>query len=352
MKKIVLTLLLSLTILFVIAQAPSGYYNAADGKNGEELMEALHLIIKDHTALDYAALWAVFPITDVNEDGTVLDMYSSCEFTFGEDQDGGSGGSTECELYNREHSFPQSWFNKKSPMVSDLFHIYPVDKKVNSVRDNYPFGQVGENVTYTSTNNCKLGTSSYSGYTGVVFEPTDEYKGDFARTYFYMVTRYYDVVEGFNTPMLDKTKFPAFTEWALNLLLEWHEQDPVSEKEIVRNNLIYDDYQHNRNPFIDNPNYAKDIWDYTNSTAPSLFAAQRITVSPNPAQNMVKVETNLSGNTTLSIYNLLGNRLIRYENIPAHDTNPINISALPNGVYLISVETIGGKAITRLVVNR
>ncbi len=351
MKKIIFTLLLSLTVLFVLAQAPSGYYSGAEGKNGEELMQALHSIIKDHTVLIYSALWSVFPVTDVNEDGTVLDMYSSCVFIFGDDQDGGSGGTTECELYNREHSFPQSWFDKKSPMVSDLFHIYPVDKKVNSVRDNYPFGQVG-NATYTSTNGCELGTSSYSGYSGVVFEPTDEYKGDFARTYFYMVTRYYDVVEGFNTPMLNKTKFPAFTEWALNLLLEWHEQDPVSEKEIVRNNLIYDDYQHNRNPFIDNPNYAKDIWDYTNSSSPNLFATQKITVSPNPAQDVISVKTSLSGNTTLSIYNLLGSTLIRRENIPAHETNPINISALSNGVYLICVESTEGKAITRLVVNR
>lgn len=351
MKKIILTLLLSLTVLIGLTQAPSGYYSDAEGKNGEGLMQSLHLIIKDHTALSYTALWDVFPITDVNEDGTVLDMYSSCEFTFVEDQDTGSGGTVECQLFNREHSFPQSWFNKNSPMVSDLFHIYPVDKKVNSVRDNYPFGQVG-NATYTSSNGSKLGTSSYSGYSGIVFEPIDEYKGDFARTYFYMVTRYYDVAEGWSTPMLDGTKFPAFTEWALNVLLEWHEQDPVSQKEIDRNNLIYTDYQHNRNPFIDNPSYAKDIWDYVNSTAPSLFVAQRIKVSPNPAQNFVNVETNFRGNATLTIYNLIGNRLICHENIPAQESNSVNISSLPNGIYLISVESTGGKAITRLVVNR
>lgn len=351
MKKNILTLLLSITVLLVLAQPPSGYYNNAEGKHGEELMQLLHTIIKDHTVLEYSDLWTTFTYTDKKEDGTVWDMYSSCSFTFGDDQDSGSGGTSECDKYNREHSFPQSWFNSANPMRTDIFHIYPTDKKVNSVRENYPFGEVG-NSSYTSSNGSKLGTSSYTGYSGTVFEPIDEYKGDFARTYFYMVTRYYDVVEEWSAEMLNGTQFPAFKEWVVNLLLEWHEFDPVSQKEIDRNNIIYADYQHNRNPFIDNPNFAIDIWRYTNSTEPLIFAAQRVKVAPNPAQNTVNVETSLKGNVTLTVYNLLGNKLICLENILVNETNPISISVLPNGVYLISVESTQGKAITRLIVSR
>jgi len=243
----------------VLAQPPDNYYSNTDGKYEEELLQELHNIIKDHNAISYSDIWSAITETDATSAGNVWDMYSNCTFTFGDDQDSGTGGTSECEYYNREHSFPKSWFGDGSPMYTDLFHVYPTDKKVNSVRSSYPFGEVGS-ATYTSNNGSKLGSSSYSGYTGTVFEPIDEYKGDFARTYFYMATRYYNIIQNWNSDMLNGTQYPAYTDWAVSMLLEWHENDPVSQKEIDRNNAIYSNYQGNRNPYIDHPEFAQRVW--------------------------------------------------------------------------------------------
>lgn len=258
MKKWGFVLLLTLcTKLW--AQVPNGYYSAAEGKTGEELVSTLHSIIKDHTELSYTGLWSAFYETDKRDDGKVWDMYSTCNFTFGDDQDNGTGGTSECEYYNREHSFPRSWFGGAvAPMNTDLFHLYPTDKKVNSIRADFPYGNVSS-ATYTSSNGSKLGTS-VSGYSGTVFEPANEYKGDFARSYFYMATRYYNQISSWNSEMLNGTNFPTYASWALNTLLQWHQNDPVSLKEIERNNVIYKDFQHNRNPYIDNPNLVQRAW--------------------------------------------------------------------------------------------
>ena len=182
------------------AQGPNNsgtYYQAADGKKGADLKTALCRIIYNRDeggdqSTAYKALWTHFQTTDVREDGKVWDMYSGIsDFTFVTDQDKGSGGNKEGEFYNREHSFPNSWFGGKvQPMFTDLHHMYPTDKLVNNKRGNYPFGETnGE--SYKSANDfSKLGRCTYPGYTELVFEPNDKYKGDFARTYFYMVTCY------------------------------------------------------------------------------------------------------------------------------------------------------------------
>lgn len=270
--------LLALTGLGLFGQIPEGYYSSADGKTGAELKTALYNIIKDHTALSYNALWNAFKTTDRKANGKVWDMYSDVpggtpayEYTFGSDQCGNYSGEGSC--YNREHSFPKSWFDDAAPMYSDLFHLYPTDGHVNSRRSNYIFGEV-QSATWTSTNGSKLGSSTESGSSLMVFEPIDEYKGDFARTYFYMATRYEDRIAGWASnganpaAILDGTSYPVFKEWYVRLLLRWHEQDPVSQKEIDRNNEIYNSYQHNRNPFIDHPEYAEQIW----SATPALLA--------------------------------------------------------------------------------
>jgi endonuclease I len=264
MRKFFCILQLFLLLSFLsFGQIPSGYYDSANGKTGAELKTALSYIIDDHTQLSYSALWSAFQYTDKKPNGKVWDMYSDIpggtppyEYTFVTNQCGNYSGERSC--YNREHSLPKSWFNDATPMYSDLFHLVPTDGYVNGKRSNFPFGRVG-NASWTSLNGSKLGTSNYPGYSGVVFEPIDEYKGDFARGYFYMVTRYQSRLSSWSSPMLDKSSYPAFTEWALNLLVEWHNADPVSEKEINRNNAVYS-YQQNRNPFIDHPEFVGKIW--------------------------------------------------------------------------------------------
>lgn len=259
MKNLYLFILFLLVAVTLSAQEPAGYYSAAENKSDATLKTALFGIVGNHTAVSYDALWTAFKTTDKRADGKVWDIYSNAtNYVFGTNQCGNAPSEGSC--YNREHSFPKSWFNDATPMYSDLFHLYPSDGYVNNRRGNLPFGEVGS-VSYSSNNNyCRLGTSNFPGYSGTVFEPADEFKGDLARTYFYMVTAYEDRVSGWNSDHLDGTKYPALNSWSVALLLKWHRNDPVSAKEINRNNVIYNNFQHNRNPFIDHPELAEYIW--------------------------------------------------------------------------------------------
>ena len=263
----VMLLLLAATALK--AQIPSGYYDNAAGKSGDELKTALHNIIKGHTSVGYSGLWNAYKTTDLKANGKIWDIYSNIEYTPGSGQCGTYQKEGDC--YNREHTWPQSWFNEQETPKADLFHVYPTDGKVNGVRSSYPYGEVGT-ATYTSTNGSKLGNCTTTGYSGTVFEPADDYKGDIARGFFYMSVRYYTEDDSWGTS--DMTNKSVILDWAMTMLLRWADEDPVSEKEINRNNAVYGK-QHNRNPFIDHPEYARMIWDpnYTAATSYNITCA-------------------------------------------------------------------------------
>lgn len=239
---------------------PANYYKSCDGKSGEALLKQLESVVGPHTTVSYDGLWTLYRTTDVDANGKIWDMYSTKRWNTGE-KCGNYSKVGDC--YNREHSFPKSWFNEKSPMKSDAFHVYPTDGKVNGQRSNYPFGECAGGTTLSAPSGIKalgrLGSSTFPGYSGKVFEPDDEYKGDFARTYFYMAAAYNDKIGGFSSDMLAGNSYPAFKQWAVNLLLKWHRQDPVSKKETDRNEAVYAS-QKNRNPFIDHPELAEYIW--------------------------------------------------------------------------------------------
>lgn len=319
------------------AQPPAGYYDAATGKTGAELQQALHDIIDNHTAVSYTTLWTSFKTTDKKPNGKVWDMYSDIpggtppyEYTFVTDQCGSYGGENDC--YNREHSWPKSWFNDGNPMYTDLFHLVPTDGYVNGMRSNYPYGDVGT-ATWTSLNGSKLGSCITPGYTGVVFEPRDEYKGDFARNYFYMATRYYNEDSGW--PGSDMVTGSQFKPWAKAMLLIWAQQDPVSDKETSRNNAVFA-IQHNRNPYIDHPEYANSVWG-SNTGIFDELAQVALQVYPNPAKENCHVtlppEFNQQ-NHVFAVYSSTG--------VPANtpitiygDEATIDLANLPAGFYLI-----------------
>ena len=267
MKKVstfLLMLVVLSTALQVLASEPRNYYNNALGKNDEALMTALRDIIRDHTQLSYAKVWDAFKTTDTDAQGYIIDMYSNYRYLPSQH---GSSANYIGSGYNREHSFPKSWFDDGYPMYTDIHHLYPTDVYVNYQRSNYPFGVCanGERlVTGNYVGKGKLGYSTYPGYSGKVFEPDDEYKGDFARTYFYMVTCYKNELPSWPTGKTDQldyynNKYKAFSTWSINMLMEWTRQDPVSDKEIKRNEAVYE-IQGNRNPFIDHPELAEYIW--------------------------------------------------------------------------------------------
>lgn len=274
MKRILSFLLLSSAFIFASAQtAPPTYYDGTAGLTGIALKNKLNVIITNgHQAKTYNGLWTAYQTTDrdyfYENDGTILDIYSEkpngqdpYNFTVGTNQCGQY--SVEGDCYNREHIVPQSLFDEASPMVADVNFIRATDGKVNGMRSNYPFGKVGT-ASFSSLNGSKLGTSDSPGYSGIVFEPIDAFKGDVARMIFYFVTRYQSQLAGFTSAngtggMLGTTAFPGLQTWELNQLLAWHALDPVSPAEISRNNATYA-YQQNKNPFIDHPEFAELIW--------------------------------------------------------------------------------------------
>ncbi len=254
----------------IAAQGPyaSGtYYEKANGEMGAKLKTALCGIIYDRSERTYKQIWLDFKLTDIAANGCIWDMYSNAtNYEHGSSAQG-ANYNKEGDSYNREHSFPNSWFGGKNaaPMYTDLHHLYPTDGWVNNKRSNYPFGET-EGEKYMSENGfSKLGVCTYPGYTDIVFEPADEYKGDFARTYFYMVTCYEEKIVDWYTnysgsrPTLDGNTYPGLSEWQLDMLLKWSHDDPVSLKEVVRNMAVFD-IQHNRNPFIDYPGLEQYIW--------------------------------------------------------------------------------------------
>ena len=246
-----ISVMVLLAALSASADIPVGYYNAIDGKTTEELKSAIQSVIRNHTQLTYNSLWGHFRSTDMYPDGVYYwDMYSDIKRT-------STGGM------NREHSFPKSWWGgTQNEAYTDINHLYPSDGDANMKKSNYPLGIV--NPAYTTFDNgvSKVGNplAGYGGGSSVVFEPDDRYKGDFARTYFYMVTMYQDYTWKTNYAwMLEQDLYPTLKPWAYNMLLEWSRNDPVSQKEIDRNEAVYR-IQKNRNPFIDFPGLEEYIW--------------------------------------------------------------------------------------------
>ena len=246
-----ISVMVLLAALSASADIPVGYYNAIDGKTTEELKSAIQSVIRNHTQLTYNSLWGHFRSTDMYPYGVYYwDMYSDIKRT-------STGGM------NREHSFPKSWWGgTQNEAYTDINHLYPSDGDANMKKSNYPLGIV--NPAYTTFDNgvSKVGNplAGYGGGSSVVFEPDDRYKGDFARTYFYMVTMYQDYTwKSSYSWMLQQDLYPTLKPWAYNMLLEWSRNDPVSQKEIDRNEAVYR-IQKNRNPFIDFPGLEEYIW--------------------------------------------------------------------------------------------
>ena len=266
MKKLLFTAISALFAMGVFAQGPNNsdtYYQNADGKKGSALKTALAGIIKKHKTLSYTPdVWEGIEKVDIRDDGYILDRYSNIT-NYTKVKDRAGNYSKEGDCYNREHSFPQDWFDSQSPMSTDLMHIVASDGKVNGNRGNLPFGETNGGKNNSANNYSKIGSCTTAGYTGStnVFEPNDEWKGDFARIYFYMVTCYEDVLSGWHSEMLivPADTYQPFSIWAINMLLRWAKDDPVSNVEKKRNAGVFGE-QGNRNPFVDYPGLEQYIW--------------------------------------------------------------------------------------------
>lgn len=356
------TLLLLLVVSICFAQIPNGYYTAATG-TGYQLKTQLHNIItNNYNDRGYAGLYITYLTSDKDfyyeNNGTMLDMYTEnpngpeCEFTYGVNQDDGSLGEAECERYNREHLVPQSVFgNGTLPMYADAHFVVPSDKYVNAQRGNYPFSRVNS-ITNTFSNGSlkgnNLNTGYSAGYLGTVFEPIDEFKGDIARMLLYFATRYEDQVANWNFSMFNNTSNQVFTSQAINVLLTWCALDPVSNREIARNNAIYA-RQNNRNPFIDRPEFALQIWGSLLNTNEYLLESN-VTVVPNPSLDGRFTVTITTPVDAVYVTNISG-QVVQYYSKPEALDNHIEISNISKGFYFITIESNSQKVTKKIIVN-
>eukprot|EP00033_Pygsuia_biforma_P000105 GCRY01000132.1.p1 GENE.GCRY01000132.1~~GCRY01000132.1.p1 ORF type:complete len:303 (+),score=40.69 GCRY01000132.1:119-910(+) len=257
--------LFSLLFVFLIgfASASDYYHNITSDLRDDDLKSALQGLIYPHTELSYQDLWQAFKKLDENElgcgNGTLFDVYTGLCYKEGKQQCGNYKREGDC--YNREHSWPKSWwggFSEGHGAQVDLFHLFPVDGYVNGRRSNLPLGYVTGTPIFTSHNGAKIGKCK-TDVALTCFEVSDDFKGDLARAYFYISVAYQNEFTCCVTDGVDKWHLK---KWMEDDLRQWHKVDPVSDKEHERNDLIYSAYQHNRNPFIDHPEYVDRISDF------------------------------------------------------------------------------------------
>jgi endonuclease I/chitodextrinase len=353
MKRILFSFLLSFAFITAFAQIPVGYYDGTAGLTGAALKSKLKQIITNgHQDHGYNGLWTGYQTTDrdtfYENDNSVLDIYSEnptgtdpYNYTIGTNQCGNYNSEGDC--YNREHIVPQSLFNEALPMKSDINFIRATDGKVNGMRSNYPFGKVGS-ASYTSLNGSKLGNSASPGYSGIVFEPIDAFKGDVARMIFYFVTRYETQLSGFSSgDMLGGSAFPGLQTWELNQLLAWNTLDPVSPIEITRNNASYN-YQANRNPFIDNPAFVDQIWGTPVVDTQAPTAATNLTAN-NPTSNSISLSwTAGTDNIGVAGYDIYVNGVF-YATVSGTTTTVSGLNPSSNySFYVITKDAAGNSA--------
>lgn len=361
-KKLSLLLtLLSISVGF--SQIPSGYYTTATGSSYTLKTQLKSIITNGHSDKGYDALYDAYKTSDndsfYENDNSVLDMYSEnpsgtdpYNYQHGVRKCGNYNGENVC--YNREHIFPQGFFNKAYPMRSDIHHVVPSDGSVNGRRSNYPFGEVSS-ASWTSLNGSKVGSNTFENYSGVVFEPIDEFKGDIARMLFYFATRYENEVTSSswdphtdNNNPLNGTNNQVYEDWYIKLLFKWHTNDPVNQREIVRNNEAYQ-YQGNRNPFIDHPEYVSQIWSSVLSTEP-IITLENISVYPNPSSiNRVTISVpNEIKITSITLYSIIGAKVYEAKN-PLLTNQKIRVKDLKSGMYLLKINN-EAKSITKKVI--
>jgi hypothetical protein len=297
------------SLLFAIGMMaetiPAGYYDAINGKQDAALKTALSTIVRGGTRYDYGVTtyhstnnppewmagdlkaygtWQAFPFTDVKEDGTIWDMYSNCVRYYPHKL-----GDSGCSL-NIEHCLPKSWWGGDvNDAYKDLYHLNPSDQRANGQKNNYPPGHVTKGDKFDN-GSFRMDAAKSSSYGFICYEPELQYRGDFARAYFYIATAYEDYTwKSSTTPFdaakaMDNDSYLEFKPWLIEVLLDWHREDPVSDKERCRADRI-SDIQHNRNPYIDYPELVEYIWGNKKGQAvdiSSLECAFQPGVCPEP----------------------------------------------------------------------
>jgi endonuclease I len=351
---------------------PGTYYNSIDtNKTCAALKTALFQLLSSNTttSIPYSLVDDYFDKTDLKaakspQTGSVVsDRYSSdnpygadyCNYRFPTDFCGNRpSGSTECYCYNKEHVFPKSWFGGENvyPMYSDIHFIWPADSYMNFRKGNTPIGYV-KNSSYTSHNGTKVGTSettlNYSYNSSLVFEPIDSFKGDFARAYLYVITRYEDSIINWvgrstSANVLDGNKYLGLKPWILQLCVKWSKLDPPSAFEIKRNDSVFA-IQGNRNPYIDHSNWVEKVFGINGKAQDCVSTAIHknntidFSIFPNPVKDAVlniQFTNNQTEESIIEIADILG-RIVYTQKINAGTSPIIDVSSLDKGIYFLNL---------------
>lgn len=315
----------------------TGYYAGLDGLTGQPLKDALHNIIKGHTVIPYGSTDEAMMVLDEDTTNSSNVMLVYCGRSYAKSNFGGG-----VDQWNREHLFAKSHgvFDDGDTPGSDLFNLRPCDVSVNSDRGNKDFDNGG--TQHSEAIQCY--------YTSDTWEPRDADKGDIARSLFYMAVRY-EVEDGWDLELTNTVPSSAPFHGKFSTLVQWHEQDPVDDYERQRNEKIYTNYQHNRNPFIDHPEFVQKIWFSadTGVVAPQMFLAHPKSMNsmdlmwyPNPNSDVVIIAYNTSdvfGNPvngqTYNVTDVIpGGGTVCYVGT---DTNFIHTGLNPNTLYYYKI---------------
>jgi len=377
-------LLLTLALSTVAcAQVPNGYYDEAEGLEGFELKTALHNIIKGFDDQSYGALADLYASNDsrngfrdryYEEDNSLLDIYSenpdsSDPYNYNPNGSMGSGPG-EGDAFNREHLIPQSYFDEGYPMRADAFHVWPTDSKVNGWRGNYAFGTVNNPGNANPCNSgatnlpCKSQNGTLKGKfvennSITVMEPIDEFKGDVARAFFYFATCYQNRMSNFYnsnqnsqvSAMFDGSNNKVFNEDFLNMLVAWHTMDPVSDRERDINDLIYYTHQHNRNPYIDHPEWVQTVWNINMDTNDFTYQERNDVLVYTQSNKTVgvKLQNDSKSISKVSVFDLNG-KLIQSTNNP-QNLKEIQFKISNSGVYILKIEGKGLEVNKKVIIK-
>ena len=330
MRILLVSVLHMISSLFY-SQIPNGYYNGMDTLEGNPLKVALHDIINEHTEFPYTStstdVWDILKQTDKdpNDSTKVILFYTGWTVDAAQEWNSGNGWSRE-HIWSKSHGD----FGSKKGAGTDAHHLRPADPSVNSAKNNRWFDTCS--VPYVDNGNY---TGCFTSSTNWVWQPRDEVKGDVARMVFYMATRY----EGTNgepdlelidyLPADNNTSDPVYAK--LSTLIQWHYEDSVDDWERQRNDIIYYDFQNNRNPFIDHPEYVGLIWD-NNVSSPKIELSSNLKIHPNPTNEEITILiNNFYGNIRTEVYDLIGNRLQTTEK------TTISLRNYSKGIYILKV---------------
>lgn len=336
------------------SQVPSTYYTAAEDLADDELKAALNQIIDNHIEFSYTTantdVWDILKETDRDPSNSenVLLIYSGVSVNGAQEYNSGSG-------WTREHVWAKSRgdFGIARGPGTDVHALRPLDNSTNGKRNNRSFN---------NCTTCEAVIDQWGNPTGSKkdkndwsFEPRDAVKGDVARMLFYMAVRY-EGLDGYVDLEFTELMLPQGDKQpihgVLSSLLEWHRNDPVDAWEENRNNIIFNEYQKNRNPFIDFPVLAEHLWGTAKGTIWSSevlntenFNETVFSVYPNPAANKIHLK-GFGKSAKVVFYNTVGKKIITTR-VDTHNA-AIDVSSL-SGMYLIHVIT-SEKRTTQLVV--